>query len=404
MTRTSATRIRLGALAGVAVGAALATGGVSAQAGSHRPSATTVAGSRVVTGATATFRLSAHEAGVPSRRLSFSCALDTGSFRHCGTVFRVHVVPGAHVLRVRATDPVGRVGPTTRVSFRVRAPKPPAPNPVQTIAVGGRPVDIAVGGNSLWVSNQDDGTISRIDPASASVTAAIPVGGQPGGLGFGDGSLWVANFGDGSVERIDPSTNAVTARIAVGGQPDGATTARDGTVWISDFAGDVHRIDPTTNRVLSSATLASGASTIAPAFGLLWVGEQNGTIATIDPSTGAFAGAPIVVDRDVDAFAAAPDGMWATTFDSGTIALVDSSTRAIVRKATAPGQVAGAALAAGSLWVSLYDRGEVVEVDPATLTVTRTVSVGLRPRTIVSANGSLWVVNELSGTVSRFAP
>ena len=96
--------------------------------------------------------------------------------------------------------------------------------------------------------------------------------------------------------------------------------------------------------------------------------------------------------------------MWATTFDSGTIALVDSSTRAIVRKATAPGQVAGAALAAGSLWVSLYDRGEVVEVDPATLTVTRTVSVGLRPRTIVSANGSLWVVNELSGTVSRFAP
>ena len=384
----------------LASGAALAVAASSSGA-PPEPSAPVVTGRRVVSTPVATFHLSAREHGVASRRLRFSCKLDGGAFRRCAASYRVRVAPGAHVLRVRAVDPAGRKGPTTRVAFRVEQA---APNPVQTIPVGSRPVDVAVGGGSLWVSNQDDGTVSRLDPASRTVTATIPVGGQPGGVGFGDGSLWVANFGDGTVERVDAATNAVTARIAVGGQPDGAALAADGTVWISDFAGAVLRIDPVTNRVVARIPLPSGASTVAAAFGLVWIGLQDGTIATVDPSTSALAGTSIAVDRDVDALAVAPDGVWAVTYDSGTVALVDPSTRTLVRRGTVAGHASGVVLDSGALWVSVYDRDEVVRLDPATLRVTRTVSVGARPRTVASAAGSLWVVNEFSGSVSRFAP
>jgi DNA-binding beta-propeller fold protein YncE len=52
----------------------------------------------------------------------------------------------------------------------------------------------------------------------------------------------------------------------------------------------------------------------------------------------------------------------------------------------------------------VYDKGEVVEIDPATARIVRTVDVGIQPRDLAFANGSVWVVNELSDTVSRFAP
>jgi len=363
-----------------------------------------VSGPRVVTGAVATFHLSAREKGVASRRLRFHCLLDSGGFRVCAGTYRVRVAPGAHVLRVRASDPAGHTGPTTRVVFRRQGAPAPSPNPVQTIAVGERPVNVAAGAGSVWVSNQDDGTISRIDETSGAVTATITVGGQPGGVGFGDGSLWVANFGDGTVERVDPGSNAVIARVIVGGKPDGATVASDGTVWISDFAGAALRMDPATNVVTSRIPLPGNPSSPVLAFGLLWLGNVDGTARTIDPATNAVVGSGIAFDHDVDVLVPDAAGMWATTFDSGTVALIDSSTRALVRTGTVPGHASGAVLAGGSLWVSLYDRSQVVALDPATLRITRRVDVGTEPREIVMAGGSLWVVNELSGTVSRFAP
>jgi YVTN family beta-propeller protein len=382
--------------------------GSSAAGSAATPSAPVVRGSRVIDTATATFHLSAHESGVAASRLRFGCVLDRGRFHRCAATYRIRVAPGAHVLRVRASDPAGHTGPTTRVSFRRKAapppPSPPPPNPVRTIAVGERPVNIAAGAGSVWSSNQGDGTISRIDVASGAVTATIAVGGQPGGVAFGDGSLWVANFGDSTVERVDAASNAVTARIPVGGHPDGAAVATDGSVWISDFAGAVLEIDPATNAVAARIPVPGNPSSPVLAFGLLWIGNVDGSVRTIDPATDALAGAPVALGSDADALAADTSAMWATTFDSGTVALIDPGNRSVVRKGVVPGHASGLVLAGGSVWVSLYDRGQVVQLDPATLAIARRVDVGTEPREIVTAGGFLWVVNELSGTVSRFAP
>lgn len=63
--------------------------------------------------------------------------------------------------------------------------------PVGMIAVGGHPLDVAVGEGSVWVAN-GNGTVARIDPALGRVVERIRVGGSLGGIAVGEGAVWVA--------------------------------------------------------------------------------------------------------------------------------------------------------------------------------------------------------------------
>ena len=97
-------------------------------------------------------------------------------------------------------------------------------------------------------------------------------------------------------------------------------------------------------------------------------------------------------------------GVWVSTFYSGTVALIDPSTRTIAKKLTLPGQASGLLFAGGALWASVYSGGEVVKIDPQAAKVVRSVTVGVRPRDLVSDGDHIWVVNEVSNSVSRIAP
>jgi YVTN family beta-propeller protein len=67
--------------------------------------------------------------------------------------------------------------------------------------MGNGPIDIAIGGGSIWVTNSVDGTVSRIDPATNDVHQ-IRVGGSPEGVGFGNGSVWSQS----TPPRLRPAT------------------------------------------------------------------------------------------------------------------------------------------------------------------------------------------------------
>ena len=56
-----------------------------------------------------------------------------------------------------------------------------------------------------------DRTVSRIDPQADTVAQTIALGGQPSDLLLTAGSLWVADQGDGTVLRIDPATGRTKA-------------------------------------------------------------------------------------------------------------------------------------------------------------------------------------------------
>jgi YVTN family beta-propeller protein len=89
----------------------------------------------------------------------------------------------------------------------------------------------------IWVVNDLDNSVSRLDPATYAVLATTKVGSKPTDAIVGaDGMLWVANNGDGTVTRIDPATDKVVDTVTTGGGPF-VIRAGFGDVWTADFKG-----------------------------------------------------------------------------------------------------------------------------------------------------------------------
>ena len=83
----------------------------------------------------------------------------------------------------------------------------------------------ALGGS--YTAMSDQGYMVRIEGRDADAIGETPVA-----VAVGAGSVWVANEFDGSVSRIDPATNAVVAIIRIGGAPQGIAVSGN-TVWVS---------------------------------------------------------------------------------------------------------------------------------------------------------------------------
>jgi YVTN family beta-propeller protein len=118
-----------------------------------------------------------------------------------------------------ADSRVTRINPVTNGSFSF------------PITVGLRPRGIVVGDGAVWVTDTGDDSVSRIPPGSGSSTS-FSVGKAPVGIDYGAGSVWVANSGDGTVSRIDPATSKVVATIRVGNSPHGIAVGA-GKVWVT---------------------------------------------------------------------------------------------------------------------------------------------------------------------------
>ena len=157
------------------------------------------------------------------------------------------------------------------------------------------------GPGGVWVANQGDGTVDRIDAVTGEVTKrGIPVGGAPGrdrgrprrrlgrqrrgrhgaridpatgqpsgpvpvgsgpeGIAVTPGAVWVANSLDLTVSKLDPATGTVTATVSVGDGPSGIVAAGDG-VWVSnEFERHARPHRPCSDRVVrgSPGKLAAG--------------------------------------------------------------------------------------------------------------------------------------------------
>ena len=273
-----------------------------------------------------------------------------------------------------------------KIARRRRAPTPPSPPArppagriVATIAVGRAPGSIVAGEGAVWVKNHADQTVSRIDPATNTVTATIPIGaGAFGYLAAGEGSVWATNNDANTVSRIDPRSNAVVATIPVGENPQGIAVG-SGSVWVANHrAGSVSRIDAATNRVsavIAGEQLCCSPQAVATSPGAVWVTVPDpgkAHVVRIDPATNRVV-ATVPVDENGGRLAVTENAVWSAT-NTPTVAEIDPATNTVASRVNAGALVFGAAAGLGSIWVTRPGAG-LVRIDPGAHRVVGELSI-----------------------------
>jgi YVTN family beta-propeller protein len=228
------------------------------------------------------------------------------------------------------------------------------------IAVGAQPAGVAAVPGAIWVTNADDGTVSRIDPETHAVVQTIRVGAGPAGISIGSGAVWALNGLDGMISRIDPRTNQVVQTIPVGNGPT-AISYGLGALWVASAADNtVSKIDVRSGELVRTLDAGSGSS-LTTGFGSLWItSERTAEVSRIDPATG-------LVERRIP---------------------VGNGPRAI-------------AVGAGFVWVANSLDGTVSRIDPKTNSVTGVIPTGASPSDIAVGRDTAWVANEVGASLTR---
>jgi DNA-binding SARP family transcriptional activator/streptogramin lyase len=275
---------------------------------------------------------------------------------------------------------------------------------LESVPVGRRPTAVAYGEGGVWVANGDDGTVSRIEPASRKVVSVIRVGADVRDLATGFGAVWVAGGNTGTLSRIDPASNQVAAslRLNVPGE-DGAgpiswVAAGAGAVWATRGEDSLIRLDPITNQVVSKLQIPapnglaaglgaawlvtktgqllkvvpqefeSSITTIVPLYydalaptigaGSVWVIVQRGTgeIWRVDPTTGSVNTIPLNARYPLDlAVAERREEAWVVD-STGALVRVNPDIELAVAKIRTTSTIHSAlAVGGGSVWVAAQD-------------------------------------------------
>ncbi len=152
----------------------------------------------------------------------------------------------------------------------------PATGGTKVYPLPGFGAGVRSGLGSVWVTVPTAGQVLRIDPKDGSVIATITAGTEPRFLAIGGDSVWVQNDGDGSVTRIG-ADGVVKATITVSSSAvDGGDIAYGGGfVWPRISAALIAKLDGTTGELLATYGPPSGSGSVAADESAVWVSAHD---------------------------------------------------------------------------------------------------------------------------------
>ena len=277
------------------------------------------------------------------------------------------------------------------------APAPKKTNlPVVLAGVGALVALLVVGGIALvLLSGGDDGGGNA---AGEVVGEPIKVGKKPQDIAFGGGAVWTANLEDGSVSRIDPATNQVQ-RIEVGGFP--AEVDFDANaLFVWNQPNSFVKIDLANNEVSRPVEVGSDIFSLAAGDGSVWVThEDDDNVTRVNQKTLQVEGDPIPVGDQPRGIAVGSGGVWVINNGDRTMTKIESATAQVfadpVRFDFPPG---GVGVVEDTVYVGTGQG--VAEIDPTSLTVDEPVQ--LRGASFYDVGlGSLWATFPTRGELRR---
>jgi DNA-binding beta-propeller fold protein YncE len=306
---------------------------------------------------------------------------------------------------------------------RKRAAAPVKPPSTRVIPVGASPAGVAVGADGVWVANNAEATLTRIDgDTGKTLERAIRVGDGPTDVAADNNGVWVTT-GRGIV-RVDPSERRVVGEPVAVPDATGLAVGEAG-VWVTSGAnGTVSRIDRATGQVAGRPIRVGHRPTdVAVGAGAVWVANSgDGTVTRIDPHTRRAAGEPIAVAREqVLGLTVGAGRVWVAKTDSPlaekiAVVAIDPGANAVEGEAVRVDAGIPVRLAAGegAVWVTDVGRltppgrprpASVVRIDPRARAVAgRPVRIGGSPVGIAAGAGAIWVTSARDGTVTRIDP
>jgi YVTN family beta-propeller protein len=270
-----------------------------------------------------------------------------------------------------------------------------------TIPMSARPGAITSGNGSLWVTNPDAETVTRIDEGTKAVID-IPVGSAPAGIAAGEGVIWVVESGGPTVSRISPDTDRVVGDpIGVGNGPGGIAVG-EGAVWVTNrFDGTVSRIDPDRGEVVKEISVGLDPSGIAVGFGSVWVVlAASNTVVRVDPKTNEVL-QPIDVGNGPGSLVVSPDAVWVVNSLADTVSRIDPETNLETEAIPVGDGPAGIAFTEGAVWVANGSDGTLSRIDTGSKVVEPAIGIGSIPQGLATAAGSLWVTVRGTATDHR---
>jgi YVTN family beta-propeller protein len=249
-----------------------------------------------------------------------------------------------------------------------------------------------------------------LDSTSGAEVGRIPVDGEPGGIVSGGGSIWVASAARGTVTRIDPATQSVTQTIRLPAaalahlgplDPLGPIAFGAGGLWVADPAGRrLFELDPATGALERTLPTDLAPVAIAATATALWVaGRDSTTVESLAPASGRVI-ARVRVGDGPSALALDAGSLWVASSVAGTVSRIDLATSAVT--ATVPVGSGPAALAAGagSVWVADKSSGTIARIDPARDRVAAWVGIAGFPTSLTVSGSYVWVgVQRTAATV-----
>ena len=276
------------------------------------------------------------------------------------------------------------------------------------IAVGQGPLRLATGKRSVWVTSAPEGTLSRIDLESGSVSGR-PLRLERGvsGVAVGERSVWVSSPRTGEVLRVDGDRGVLIDRIEVGGRP-GAIVFGGDRVWVADEEGrGVTAINAPGGKVFKRRIAPHAAPLrLAVGAGGVWVSSATtGTVRRIDLGTGV-AGAPTRVGGGPSGITVGGGVVWVANSRSDRVTRVDPFTGALLGEPIGVGGRPGGIDAGTSVvWVANVKDDSVSRIDiESGETVGGPIAVGRHPGAIAVGEEAVWVADNGDGGVTRIVP
>jgi YVTN family beta-propeller protein len=247
---------------------------------------------------------------------------------------------------------------------------------------------------AVWVADYTDGRVSRIDPATGTITARVAGGAQPCGMAYGAGSVWVEDYGGNSVTRIH-LPDLRTRSYPVGGSPFDVTFA-GGAAWVTNYAdGTVTRVDAATGRG-RTLTVGSSPEGIARAGGAVWVANHgSGTVSRI--STASLRVTTIRTGGAPSWTAYSADTVWIGDQAAGTVMRINARTGAIVARVKVGAMPNDGDVLDGAAWFPDMGGG-LYRISTTTNAVTGPFALNAgNPFTLAAYRHRLWIA-DFAGT------